>query len=154
MATTPQTEAVELELRIAASPETVFSYFTDPQKILEWQGKSAELDPTSGGIYRVDMNGNDIARGEFVDVVPHSRIVFTWGWEGDGHPLPPGSSTVEITLTPDGDSTVLVLKHYGLNSEMQNAHAEGWNHYLPRLVEASEGRNPGADPWAAGKSEA
>ena len=48
----------------------------------------------------VGINEQARARGTFVELVPHSRIVFTFGWEGDDQPVPPGSSTVEVTLTP------------------------------------------------------
>ena len=96
---------VEREVRIAASPETVFGFFCDPELKLRWMGVQAELDPVPGGIYRVRINARDVARGEYVEVVPHERIVFTWGWEGDGNAVPPGASTVEVTLTPDGEDT-------------------------------------------------
>ncbi|MFQ6019740.1 MAG: SRPBCC domain-containing protein [Dehalococcoidia bacterium] len=149
MTTQSEGDVVEMEVRIAARPETIFSFFTDPAKMMRWKGISATLDPQPGGIYRVDMNGRDVAHGEYLEVVPHSRVVFTWGWEGGGSPLPPGSSTVEVTLVPDGDSTIVRLQHRGLSAEQRDAHAEGWNHYLPRLVTAAEGRDPGPDPWAA-----
>ena len=92
-------------------------------------------------------HGN-VARGEFVSVEPPTRVVFTWGWEGEGNPIPPGASTVEVTLTPDGDGTVLRLVHRDLPLEAQGAHADGWDHFLPRLVEAAAGRDPGRDPWS------
>ena len=37
-------------------------------------------------------------------------MVFTWGWEGN-EAVPPGSTTVEIDLEPDGDATTLTLRH-------------------------------------------
>jgi uncharacterized protein YndB with AHSA1/START domain len=147
--TVDRQEAIEEEVRIAARPETIFSFFTDPAKMVQWKGIRAELDPRPGGIYRVDINGRDIARGTFVEVVPHTRIVFTWGWEAEGSPVPPGTSTVEVTLQPDGDWTILRLRHSGLPFETREPHAEGWSHYVPRLAEAASGRDPGHDPWAA-----
>ena len=142
-------EVLEKEVRIDARPETVFSFFTDPAKMTLWKGGSATLDPRPGGIYRVDINGRDVARGEYVEVVPHSRVVFTWGWEGEGSPLPPGASTVEVSLIPDGDGTIVRLRHLGLAADQRDAHAEGWAHYMPRLAVAASGGDPGADPWAA-----
>ena len=68
--------------------------------MLRWKGVSADLDPRPGGVYRVDMNGRDVAKGEYLEVVPHSRVVFTWGWEGEESAVPPGSTTVEITPLP------------------------------------------------------
>ncbi len=144
--------AVERELRIAARPEIVFSYFTDPEKLRRWKGVEAELDPRPGGIYRVNVTGGDVARGEYVAVEPPRRIVFTWGWEGEGQAVPPGSSTVEVTFEPDGDGTLLRLRHSGLDAAQREAHSVGWEHYLPRLALAAAGADPGPDPWAAGEA--
>ena len=141
-----QDEAVERQVRVAASPETVFSYFTDNEKMVEWKGFRATLDPRPGGVYRVEISDANIARGEYVEVVPYSKVVFTWGWEGDGAPVPPGSTTVEVTLIPDGDHTIVRLRHYGLPVEARDVHGEGWDHYMPRLAMAATGVDPGPDP--------
>ncbi|MGH2521923.1 MAG: SRPBCC family protein [Anaerolineales bacterium] len=144
---TPDTDAVEREVRIAARPETIFPFFTDPAKMTRWKGIQATLDPRPGGTYRVNINGRDVARGEYVEIVPYSRIVFTWGWEGEASPVPPGASTVEISLIPDGDGTVVRLRHFGLPREQHPIHLEGWDHFLPRLALAAAGRDPDPDPW-------
>lgn len=141
-----ETDVVVREIRIAARPETVFSFFTDPAKMVRWKGRQATLDPRPGGVYRVDIDGKHIARGEFVEIVPYRRIVFTWGWEG-GEPVPPGSSTVEIVLVPDGDFTILRLTHQGLPAATRDSHREGWEHYLARLALAAAGTDPGQDSW-------
>jgi uncharacterized protein YndB with AHSA1/START domain len=137
---------LEREIYIAARPETVFSFFIDPTKMIRWKGMRAELDPRPGGLYRVDINGRDVARGEYLEIVPYDRITFTWGWEGDNSPLPPGTSTVEISLTADGGGTRVRLRHLGLPNGQYGIHAEGWDHFLPRLTLAAEGRDPGPDP--------
>jgi uncharacterized protein YndB with AHSA1/START domain len=147
MVTSQVSDALEREVRIAARPETVFPFLTDAAAMMRWMGVSVEADPRPGGLYRVDITGRDRARGEYVEVVPYSRVVFTWGWEGDGHPLPPGASTVEITLTPDGGGTLLRLRHSGLSPDAQKEHADGWEHYLERLVIVAGGGDPGVDPW-------
>lgn len=138
----------ECDVLIDASPETVFDFFVEPEKMTLWKGVVAELDPRPGGIYRVEViPGRAIARGEYVEVSRPHRVVFTWGWEGDGQPVPPGSSTVEVTLTPDGTGTHLVLRHSGLPSQdAVGEHAHGWTHYLSRLVIAAPGGDPGRDP--------
>ena len=133
-------DVLEREIRIAARPATIFAFFTDPEKMLRWKGISANLDPRPGGVYRVDIDGQHVARGEYVEVVPHSRVVFTWGWEGEGNETPPGASTVEITLAADGDGTIVRLRHRGLSAAERTSHGQGWDHFLPRLVAAAEGR--------------
>jgi uncharacterized protein YndB with AHSA1/START domain len=83
-----------------------------------------------------------------VTVEPYRRIVFTWGWEMPGNPAPPGSSTVDITLRPDGAGTVLTLTHRGLPLELFESHGIGWNHYMERLLVRAEGGDPGPDEGA------
>ncbi len=97
---------LEREVRIKARPETIFAFLTDPEKIVRWKGIHAQLDPRAGGAYRVEINHKTVISGKYVEVTPYRRVVFTWGWEGDGSPLPPGASTVEITPVPDGTAAI------------------------------------------------
>jgi uncharacterized protein YndB with AHSA1/START domain len=125
---------VEVTQRIAASPSTVFSYLVEPSKFSAWMGVGAELDPRPGGRVRIDVDGEHIAAGEFVEVEPPHRVVMTWGWE-NSDAVPPGSTTVEISLTPDGDATILRLRHLGLPSDDQRqSHRAGWNLYVGKLA--------------------
>ncbi len=143
--TTSEAGYIQQEVRIAASPDTIFPFLIDPSQMMRWKGIEAELDPTPGGIYRVNVTGSDIARGEYVEVSPNTKVVFTWGFEGDPG-LPPGSSTVEISLIPEGDETLVRLRHYGLEGERRKSHTEGWVHYTERLKVVAEGGDAGVDP--------
>jgi uncharacterized protein YndB with AHSA1/START domain len=122
-----------VEQRIAAAPATVFSYLTDPDKFVMWMGAGAQLDPRPGGIVRIEVDGEHIATGEYREVDPPHRLVFTWGWETDAE-VPPGSTTVEITLTAEGEGTLLRLRHSGLpTAEQRSAHQSGWVMYAGQL---------------------
>jgi uncharacterized protein YndB with AHSA1/START domain len=137
---------LEREILIDASPETIFPFFTDPDKHKLWDGTEVELDPRPGGIYRVLVAGEYQAAGEFVEVVPNERVVFTFGWDMPDNPITPGSTTVEYTLIPDGGKTRLRLRHTGLpDQEAVDQHTEGWDHYLERLAVAATGGDPGPD---------
>ena len=133
-------------IRIEASPEAVFPYLTDADLVVRWMGEWCALQAEPGGEFAVDVTGVPV-RGRYVEVEPPHRVVFTWGAAGNDT-FPPGSSTVEITLRPDGDATVLDLIHRDLPPEEQRDHAIGWSHFLSRLVVAASGGDPGADPWA------
>jgi len=146
--TPTETTAIEREVRVRARPETIFPFLTDPELFARWSGR-ATLDPRPGGIFRMEVSAERIARGEFVAVDPPNRVVFTWGWEAADSPVAPGSSTVEITLVPDGEHTIVRLVHRDLPSEESaDAHALGWEHYLERLRIAGAGGDAGPDPWA------
>ena len=136
---------IRRELMIEASPETVFAFFTEPAKMARWMGVSHKLDPRPGGVYEVNVDGTNVALGEFKEVVPHSRIVYTWGWKGDGIPLPPGASTITVELAPKNGGTALTFTHSGLPEPMVPPHTEGWEHYCARLVIAAAGGDPGPD---------
>lgn len=134
----PQTRDVEHTLRIRARPETVWRYWTDAQRMCDWWGESAELDARAGGVCVVDLGGGAVMRGEYVELVPYERIVFTFGWQANEHApdVAPGSSRVEVTLTPDDGDTIMMLRHTGLPEADAHTHDDGWAHFLPRLVAA------------------
>jgi uncharacterized protein YndB with AHSA1/START domain len=136
----PLTRDVVQTLRIRARPETVWRYWTDPQRMCDWWGESAELDARPGGICVVDLGGGAVMRGEYVELVPHERIVFTFGWDSHEHApaVAPGSSRVEITLTGDDGDTIMTLRHTGLPDTEIHKHDEGWARFLSRLVDAAQ----------------
>ena len=151
MDATTETTAVERTIAIAASPETVWEFFVDPVKLTRWMGMNADLDARPSGVYRCEVIPGHTALGEYVELDPPRRLVFTWGWEkgaeGDTA-VPPGSSTIEVELAPEGDGTKLRFVHRDLPSaEAAESHAHGWDHYLPRLEIVAAGGEPGDDPW-------
>ena len=141
-----RTDVLSHELRIEARPETVFAFLTDPDKMTQWKGDSAQLDARPSGVYRVQIGQAEVV-GEFVELDPPHRVVFTWGWEGNDA-VPPGSSTVEVTLTPDGEATILRLAHRDLPEEQRAEHDGGWKHFLPRLATAAARGDAGSGPGA------
>ena len=153
MEATTETTALQRELTIDASPETVWEFLVDSEKATQWMGLDASLDARPGGLYRVEVIPGNIARGEFVEIDPPRRLVHTWGWEPGGvsKSVPPGSSTIEIELVPMDEGTLLRFTHRDLPSEEAvQSHAHGWDHYLERLRSAAQGGDPGVDPWITG----
>jgi uncharacterized protein YndB with AHSA1/START domain len=144
---------LRFERRIAAPPEVVFSFFTDPDLFIQWFGLDAELDPRPGGRFRVRATGRShlVVSGEFVEIDPPTRLVYTWGWEplDEVHhgvtEVAPGSTTVEIELVPHGeDGTILRLRHSGLPTRTAcEFHSMGWDMTLDRLMVAASGGDPG-----------
>lgn len=136
---------LEREIVVDATPETVFEYLTVPDKLVEWNGTEVEIDPRPGGVYRVLAGGTYQAAGEFVEVVPNKKVVYTFGWDEPGHPIPPGSTQVEISLVAEGEKTRVRLVHRGLPDDAVADHTGGWDYYLARLATAAGGGDPGPD---------
>jgi uncharacterized protein YndB with AHSA1/START domain len=123
------TEPVVCERWIAARPETVFAFFTDPEKVTRWLAAEATHDPRPGGVLHqvhYDRDGTrwDI-RGEFVEVEPPSRLIFTWD-----------DTRVEVTLVADGDGTRLTLVHHGVPASLRADHEQGWAAHFDALGRA------------------
>lgn len=139
----PYTASVHID----ADPDRVFDYFTRPDAILRWMGDYAVLDPAPGGQFTLDINGVPV-RGRYLIVDRPRRLVIAWGHAGSER-LPPGASTVEITLDPHDGGTTVSVTHTGLPEPEAEQHRLGWPHFLARLAIAAAGRDPGPDPWAS-----
>jgi uncharacterized protein YndB with AHSA1/START domain len=137
------TTIVEQTLRISARPETVWHFWTDPERMCEWWGTAAELDARPGGSCVVEMGGGGVMRGEYLELVPYERIVFTFGWDNtEGAPdVPAGSSRVEVTLIDDEGDTIMTLRHTGIPVTHADEHRGGWAHFLPLLAVAASRDN-------------
>lgn len=139
-------DVLEVSVHIAARPETVFAYFTDPARYVQWMGGQATLEPVPGGTYRVGMRDGVEAVGEFVEIDPPHKVVFTWGWTRD-FAVAPGSTRVVVTLREEDGGTRVVLRHFGLpDDEQREHHRKGWEMYLDRLRVRGQGGDPGPDP--------
>ena len=134
------------EIMIEATPETIWPFLTEPDALVQWHGSVAEIDPRPGGIYRVFVAGQFQSAGEYVEVVPMEKVVFTFGWEEDAD-LPPGASTVTVTLTPVDGGTEVRLVHDGLTDDQAVHHAEGGTTSLagwwPQVATAMQVRTNG-----------
>jgi uncharacterized protein YndB with AHSA1/START domain len=123
---------ISTSVRIAAPPEVVFPYFTDPRLMVTWIGERVDLDARPGGTFALDFSGV-AARGSYVAVEPPRRVVFTWGIPEDAT-MPPGSSTVEVVLVAEGADTIVNLTHRDLPEDREPSHLEGWERCLAVLV--------------------
>ncbi|PLR66416.1 MULTISPECIES: SRPBCC family protein [Bacillaceae] len=142
-----QTETLRKEIYIECSPETLFSFFINPEKMVQWMGRQILLEPKIHGKYRIDIDGENIALGEYKEIVPNEKVVMTWGWEGSDV-MPPGSSTVEFILQREDKGTRLYLNHYDIPVEKVDSNNRGWTHYLERIKLLGEGKHIGVDPWS------
>ncbi len=141
------------EILIDATPETIFPLLTTSEGHLRWEGTEAEIDARPGGVYRVLIAGGFPSSGEFVEVVPSEKVVFTFGWEMPDNPIGPGSTRVAFTLIPDGTKTLVRMVHSGLPEDAIDDHSHGWDHYLGRLAVVGGGGDVGPDLGPEGSQE-
>lgn len=125
------------EIWIDAAPEQVFPYLVEPELLTTWIGEESWNDPRPGGVFRLKFDSANVVRGEFVEVDPPRRVVYTWGSE-ERESLPMGSTTVAFDLEPQNGGTRVRLRHTNLPDEREiEQHNMGWDHFLPKLAEVA-----------------
>lgn len=142
-------DAVIHELVLPVPAEQAFDMFTDPEQLVRWIGISADLQARPGGQFRFEVTPGQFCEGQYVLVERPRRVVFTWGWTDPAFGLPPGSSRVEVTLTPDPQDarrTRLRLVHDSLPGDLGLLHDDGWSRFLARLTGVVTGQDPGPYP--------
>jgi uncharacterized protein YndB with AHSA1/START domain len=136
------TEPIVASVWIDATPERVFPFFTDPTRLTQWLGHTAELDPVPGGRFAVDTD-HGLVRGSYLEVRPPHRVVFSWGDAGSAQ-LPPGASRVEVDLAPADGGTSVTLRHHDLRGVERADHARGWPNLLRRLAAGAQAFSSGS----------
>jgi uncharacterized protein YndB with AHSA1/START domain len=127
----------EIQRRLPAPVTEVFSWWTEPERLQEWMSPigtvEAEVDLRVGGALRIVMKGDGTViehLGEYVEIEPPRRLVFTWASPFTGDE----PSLVTIELEPDGlDATLLRLVHSRLPESAAASHEDGWGAMLDRL---------------------
>ena len=98
-------------------------------------------DPRVGGKYRWDLTNDEgeemTVHGEYRELVPNRKVVFTWQWDDD-EDWENNTSVVTVELSDAAGGTDLRLTHERLPSEAsRDRHNEGWNSVLDRLEKFS-----------------
>jgi len=131
-----------LERSYPVAPEKVWRAWTDPQAIKKWWGPGgdqpvsiAELDVRAGGRFRIVFGGpagtDHEVQGEYREVVPDRKLVFTWIWP---RTTPERESLVTIVFRKSGAGTELVFRHEQLFDEtVRDGHKRGWSESFVKL---------------------
>jgi uncharacterized protein YndB with AHSA1/START domain len=145
--TTKAADKTSLEIKrlIKAPIDCVYAAWTDPAQMKEWFGPSNVqtrgliADARVGGKLQWDLISGDgeemTMRGEFRELQPNKKVVFTWQWQDDEN-WEEHFSIVTVELTDRDGDTELRLTHEKLPSEdSRDRHSEGWSSVLDRLEE-------------------
>jgi uncharacterized protein YndB with AHSA1/START domain len=133
----PQATTLRLERTFKAPAQAVFEAWTSADMLRrwwpagsDWDTPVAEVDVRVGGRLRLVMRSPDGEEfgggGEYVEITPPERLVFTWSW--DGHAGHERVQLIEVALSerPDG-TTAVVLTNRGLEDEESKcSHRAGW----------------------------
>jgi uncharacterized protein YndB with AHSA1/START domain len=137
--------SITLVRRIAARPSIVFEALTTADGVSCWWGTDdlpvilAQVDARVGGTFRVrfpTLDGEEHeACGEYLELVPPSRLVMSWRWVHGGVDQElDGVSRIEIDLRPIDGGAELTVTHADLRNDASAIdHEAGWMASLARL---------------------
>ena len=140
----PDAITLRLERTFKSPAQAVFEAWTSAEMLKrwwpagsDWETPVAEVDVRVGGRLRLVMRAPDGeefgGRGEYLEITPPERLVFTWSWDGhDGHQ---GTQLIEVEFAERQDgTTTVVLTNRGLDDEeSRRTHRAGWEASLDNL---------------------
>jgi uncharacterized protein YndB with AHSA1/START domain len=133
----PDRLMLRIERTFQAPARAVFDAWTSTEVLRrwwpagpDWDTPVAEVDVRVGGRLRLVMRRPDGQEfggsGEYLEITPPERLVFTWTW--DGQDEQEGLQLVEVEFKEEaGGTTTVVLTNRGLrDEESKRSHEEGW----------------------------
>lgn len=128
---------------VQATPERVFSLWTEPEELVRWWPEAAVFEPRVGGQVRLEFKQGNVT-GEVTRFEPPNGLGFTW----IRNDFPEYPTQVDVSITDLGDGRSRVeLVHSGWDAlpedyvaEWKAIHHAGWQHFLRVLDDLVAGR--------------
>ena len=138
---------VRIEDRYDTDIDDLWAAITDPARLARWHGQ-VEGDLRPGGEFRVYIEADDIESTGRVDACEPPRRLLVTTRETDesyrkGQGVPPFDESLEATLTPDGDQTILVIEVQGMPVDKIAFYGAGWQIHAENLAAYLAGRESG-----------
>jgi uncharacterized protein YndB with AHSA1/START domain len=132
------TGVVRIEDRYDTDIDDLWSALTDPRRLARWHGQ-VEGDLRPGGQFRLYIGSDDWdGTGRVEACEPPRRLLVTTretdeSWQNGGG-VPPFDEAIEVTLTADGDRTVLVIEVQGMPLDKIAFYGAGWQIHAENLA--------------------
>jgi uncharacterized protein YndB with AHSA1/START domain len=126
---------VRIEDRFDTDIDDLWSALTDPGRLARWYGQ-IEGDLRDGGEYRAHVFASGWEGTERIDLCEPPRRLLVVSKDPDE----PNEGVTEVTLTPDGDQTILVFEHRGVPLDLLYAYGAGEQIHVEDLADYLAGR--------------
>src|SRR3954447_8143511 len=126
---------VRIEDRFDTDLDDVWSALTEPERLARWYGK-IEGELRVGGAFRARLHASGWeGTGRVEECEPPRRLLIV-----SKEPDEPNEDSTEVTLTGDGDQTVLVVEQRGLPLDLLWAYGAGLQIHVEDLAAHIAGR--------------
>jgi uncharacterized protein YndB with AHSA1/START domain len=120
---------VRIEDRVDTAPDDLWSALTDPRRLARWLGE-VEGDLRPGGEFRAHFLASGWEGTGHIDVCEPPRRLRVLTKQHDEAEASP----IEVTLTPDGDQTILVWEERGMPIDLLPAYGAGIQIHVEDLL--------------------
>ncbi len=131
---------LKIEKMIAKSTKEVFKSLQEGKLFMNCSAdsNSIQIDFRAGGKYKIDFKNHGVSNwGEFLEIIPNEKIVFTWCQTFGPDQKPDTKVTIELQAV--GSKTKLVLEHTGFQDQAAcDNHFQGWNGGINDLTNEME----------------
>lgn len=137
---------VRIEDRYDADVNDLWSAITEPARLARWLAQvEGALHP--GGEFRMYVEADDVESiGRVASCEPPRSLLVTTRETDEsyrkGQGVPPFDKTIGVTLTADGDETILVVEVRSLPLDPIAFFAAGWQIHAENLAAYLAGRGP------------
>lgn len=145
------TNTIRLHRVLRATPERVYRAFIDPDAMAKWLPPNGftchvhSFEPAVGGTYKMSFKNFTTGTshsfgGEFVELKPHERIVYTDRFDD---PNLPGEMRTTVTLKEVAVGTELTIVQEGVPAVISpEACYQGWQDSLSQLANLADPEIP------------
>jgi uncharacterized protein YndB with AHSA1/START domain len=151
----PDDATLILRRVLKAPQELAYQVWTSAEHVQQWMEPEpgmtvahAVMDVRVGGKFRIQMRNPEgeyfTAVGEFQEVTPPEKLVYTWDWEKDGSGSEFGevegnTTLITVEFIKRAERTEMILMHSRFaNVETRDSHSRGWGRILDCLAEFLE----------------
>ena len=135
-------QSLKIEKVIAKDAKDVFKSLQEGRLFMNCSAdsNSIEIDFRVGGKYKLDFKNHKVSNwGEFLEIIPNQKIVFSWCQTFGPDQKPDTKVTIE--LFADGSKTRLVLEHTGFKDQtICDNHYQGWSGGINDLTSEMENK--------------
>ncbi len=129
-------KTIKQSITINSTPEKVYLYLTEADRLARWFPSEAVTDPRVGGAYKFRFTKPDGTldherTGMFKRLKPGSTVEYDWNFGA-------GQTSVVFEISGNGTATTVSLVHAGFESggnwdQAYAMHEEGWKMFLGNL---------------------
>jgi len=134
-----QSRAVSHQYFIRATPARTFDALTHPALLVKWFADTAELEPSTGGRYRLGWTDGPTHTGTVLAFDPGRSLTLSWEWPG----IKLQGTTFTLSVEPKDEGSLLRVEHAGFPrleewTDLYGGAEWGWTYFALNLKSVLE----------------